>query len=146
MANIVAIFAHPDDESFGPGGTLATLSQNNTVYTICATSGDAAGDPNVRESELKKACSHLGIKEVFFLRFQDGTLSNAQYHQIAEAVQVILDKLKPATVITFEQRGVSGHIDHVVMSMVTSFLFEKLPYIGEAWYFCISKEHKKTAR
>ncbi|MBP9816108.1 PIG-L family deacetylase [Candidatus Woesebacteria bacterium] len=40
MANIVAIFAHPDDEAFGPGGTLAKLSNEHDVYIICVTSGD----------------------------------------------------------------------------------------------------------
>ena len=142
MANIVAIFAHPDDESFGPGGTLAKLSKEHDVYIICVTSGDKGGNPKVREKELLDSAEILGIKEVFYLRYGDGDLSNNLYHAIADSVIKILDKLQPIKVITFEMRGVSGHIDHVAISMITTYLFEMKNYINEAWYFCISKEHR----
>ena len=45
-------------------------------------------------------------------------------------------KLKPQTLITFEPRGVSGHIDHITVSFVTSFVFWKLPFIKNLWQFC----------
>lgn len=50
--------------------------------------------------------------------------------------------LQAIKVISFEMRGVSGHIDHVAISMITTYLFEKKKYIDEVWYFCISKEHR----
>lgn len=142
MANIFAIFAHPDDESFGPGGTLAKLSKNHDVYIICATSGDIGGLGNIREKEIASSTKILGITKVFFLHYGDGTLSNNTYHTLVDDIRNILDIHKPERLLTFEQRGVTGHIDHVVISLTTSYLFEKLDYVEELWYFCISKEHR----
>jgi LmbE family N-acetylglucosaminyl deacetylase len=50
IKTIVAIFAHPDDEAFCPGGTIAKLSQKNAVYLICVTNGDSKG--NSRKAEI----------------------------------------------------------------------------------------------
>jgi LmbE family N-acetylglucosaminyl deacetylase len=149
---IVGIFAHPDDEAFGPGGTLALLAKTHDVYVICATKGEAGGLPsqskdeiaNLRENELLKAAEILGIKEVRFLGFEDGTLSNNTYHAIADKVQQHLAELKPDTIITFEPRGVSGHIDHIAMSMITTFVFYKLDFIKRLYYFCISDREKNA--
>ena len=72
---IVGIFAHPDDEAFGPSGTLALLAKENDVYLICATNGDAASgkpDPKlaeIRQKELLASANVLGIKKVYFLDF-----------------------------------------------------------------------------
>src|SRR3989344_3283405 len=117
MKKIVCIFAHPDDESFGPSGTIAKLSKENDVYIICATDGDAGENQNkykdlgkVRTEEARKSAKVLGVKKVFFLGHKDGTLSNSLYHLLAEKVQGILDDIRPDTLITFEPRGVSGHI------------------------------------
>lgn len=63
----------------------------------------------------------MGVKKVHFLDFLDGTLSNNLYHKLADKIEGHLKKLKPHTVITFEPLGVSGHIDHITVSMVTTF-------------------------
>lgn len=150
---IVGIFAHPDDEAFGPGGTLAVLSQDNDVYVICATSGESATgtyDKKLgveRQKELRASCKILGVKEVFFLGFVDGTLSNSLYHKIVGKVEVILKKLKPDMLLTFEPQGVSGHIDHIAMSMITSFVARKVKSVTEIWYYGINdKFHKLRNR
>lgn len=152
---IVAIFAHPDDETFGPGGTLHKLSQNNDVYIICATGGEA-GENNspdhehaisdIRHIELKNAAKILGIKEVFFLGFEDGTLNNNQYHSVANAVEEKLKELKPEVLITFEPKGVSGHIDHIAMSMITTFVFRKQQYATTLMYYGNLKERAATRK
>lgn len=142
MANIFAIFAHPDDESFGPGGTLTKLSKEHDVYIICVTSGDVGGPGDIREKEIELSAKILGITKVFFLRYGDGTLSNNNYHALSKDIQQILDEFKPEKLLTFEPRGVSGHIDHIALSMITSFLYEKLDYVKELWQFCISKDHR----
>ncbi|MBI4159549.1 PIG-L family deacetylase [Candidatus Wolfebacteria bacterium] len=85
MKTIVCIFAHPDDEAFGPGGTIAKLAKKNRVYIICATKGEAGKDSrrkkmgvlhDHRASELVASAKILGVKKVYFLGFKDGTLSN----------------------------------------------------------------------
>lgn len=143
--SIVGIFAHPDDEAFGPSGTLAKLSKNHDVYLICVTDGNAGGNlENIRKNELLKSAKILGIKEVFFLNFKDGELNNNLYHKLAREIKKYLKKLRPETVITFEPRGISGHIDHVVVSLVTTFVFKKLHFIKKLLYFCIDEAQRNS--
>ena len=149
MRTVVGIFAHPDDEAFGPGaGTLAKFAQEADVYVICVTNGDAKQDipenekqlGNIRKDELEKSCKILGIKKVFFLGYKDGSLCHNLYHEIAEKIQKYLAELQPDTLLTFEPRGVSGHIDHIVVSMISSFVFYRLPFIKSIYYACNSEE------
>src|SRR6266480_592737 len=104
MKPVVGIFAHPDDEAFGPSGTLAKFAnEGRDVYIICVTRGEA-GDNNsdkthdlkdIREEELEASAKELGVKEVFFLDFKDGTLSNNVYHEVADKLEEQLEKLEP---------------------------------------------------
>jgi LmbE family N-acetylglucosaminyl deacetylase len=152
---IVAVFAHPDDETFGPGATLHKLAQNNDVYIICATCGEA-GDgcetdsgrtvADIRTEELQNAAQVLGVKNVFFLGFIDGTLNNKQYHTVADAVRKKLEELQPNIVITFEPKGVSGHIDHMAMSAIVTFVARDLPSVQEVWYYGNIKEKSASRR
>ncbi|OHA05413.1 MAG: hypothetical protein A2934_04150 [Candidatus Sungbacteria bacterium RIFCSPLOWO2_01_FULL_47_10] len=149
--NIVAIFAHPDDEAFGPAGTLALLAQTHSVYIICVTNGAvgrgeirrAANVAEIRRRELLGSAEILGVKKVFFLDFHDGSLSNNLYHRIALKIEPILKRIRPETIITFEPRGVTGHIDHVVVSFVSSYLFERMPFIKNIHYYCLLKKNQK---
>ncbi len=144
MKTIVGIFAHPDDETFGPGGTIAQFAKENNVYLICVTNGDWNVDhldPELgvlRKKELQAAANKLGVKEVIFLEFHDGTLCNNCYHTVANKITEQLEKLHPDLLITLEPRGVSGHLDHIAVSMITSYVFIRLSFIQELWYFCIS--------
>lgn len=146
MKPLVCIFAHPDDEAFGPGGTIAKFARTRDVCIICATKGEAGehkgkkgkkGLGEIRAEELRRSAKILGVKKVFFLGFLDGTLSNNLYHDIARKAEKILRKLKPGTILTYEPRGISGHIDHITMSMVSSYLFERLPFIKKLLQFCV---------
>lgn len=149
---LACIFAHPDDEAFGPAGTIAKLASEHEVFLLCATRGEA-GQNNltkktaqqlnqIRESELRKSAKILGIKKVFFLDFIDGELCNNTYHKLAEKIMEVLDAIKPDTILTNEHRGNSGHIDHITISMVSSFVFEKLPYVKTIMYHCTSDKMK----
>lgn len=145
MSTVVGIFAHPDDETFGPGGTIATMAKQHDVYLICATNGDGKQGNRkkeialgkLRRKELLASAEMLGVKKVFFLGFRDGSLSHNQYHKIAKKVLTILRRLKPEILITFEPRGVSGHIDHIVMSMVSSFVFPELKSVKKLMKYCL---------
>lgn len=44
---LVCVFAHPDDEAFGPGGTIAKFSKTHAVYILCITRGEAVGKKNI---------------------------------------------------------------------------------------------------
>lgn len=150
MKRAVCIFAHPDDEAFGPGGTIALLSQTHEVTLICVTNGDAGLNSTrsqkelskIRRAELRRSAAILGVKDVIFLGYKDGTLSNALYHEIAEKLIEKLQFLQPDTLLTYEPRGVSGHIDHIAVSMITSFIFPKIPSAQTLLYYCISEENR----
>lgn len=146
------ILAHPDDESFGPGGTVALLSQTHDIYLFCATKGEAGEDhsektelslPEKRAQELREASTVLGVKEVIFLGYQDGHLSNSVYHEIVNIITPYIAQLQPDRIITYEPRGISGHLDHIAMSMISSFLYIKNECIKELHYMCIDEEQRR---
>lgn len=145
---LVCIFAHPDDEAFGPGGTIAKFAKEYDVYILCATKGGAGEDSvgegeslaEVRAKELLASARILGVKEVFFLGFSDGELCNNLYHKLAKKISEHLEKLKPETLLTFEPRGVSGHIDHIVVGMVSMFVFNRLPFVKKILQHVARKE------
>lgn len=87
--NLLALFAHPDDETFRCGGTLALMAQRGVrvqVLTATRAQAGARGDPPLcsaeelpafRERELRCACEALGILPPILLDYQDGHLSGA---------------------------------------------------------------------
>lgn len=128
---MLAIFAHPDDESFAAGGTLAKYAhQDVQVVLLCATRGEAglprvnpklAGD--IRESELRQAAQHLGI-EVHFMSYPDGGLSNTPPENLLETIAAWIDLIQPQVILTFGPEGVSGHPDHVTISHIVTQAYD----------------------
>lgn len=154
MKPVVAVFAHPDDEAFGASGTLALLAKEREVYLICVTDGSEGMNSSnkteelaeIRREELLNSAKVLGIKEVFFLGYKDGSLSNNLYHKIAEKMQKILQEIKPAILLTDELHGVSGHLDHIAVSFITTYVFKRLSFIHELWYYCVTKKRSEAVK
>jgi LmbE family N-acetylglucosaminyl deacetylase len=131
---LVAVLAHPDDESFAIGGTLAKYAaQGFNVDLVVATRGEA-GIPGeeprrtaeVREGELHMACVELGVRRLEFLGFTDGQLGKVPD---GEAVRRLVERLRrsrPDVVVTFGPDGISGHPDHVAVSRWTTSAFDRL--------------------
>lgn len=146
---ILAVLAHPDDESFGLGGTLALYARKGfDTYYVCATRGEAGTlDPKyldgfkdtaeLRTNELMRAAKILGLKGVFFLGYRDsgmpGTEENkhpeAQINhsldEVAGKVVKYIRELKPEIVITFDPIGGYKHPDHIHIHNATVLAFEK---------------------
>ena len=146
---ILAVFAHPDDESFGPAGTIAKWSRENEVYLVVATDGrhglskEKFGPEKlkeVRRKETLEAARVLGIKKVHFLDFEDGSLCNNLYHKLAKKIDKFVKFYKPEVVLTFDPNGLTGHVDHIVVSLSTSYVFQKNPYPKLLLYYCLSKQ------
>src|SRR5437588_12849776 len=87
---MMAVHAHPDDESLSTGGLLAlTVEEGNRAVVVCCTRGEAGEildpdlDPDavrdrlgeIREEELRQACAVLGVKDVFFLDYRDSGMA-----------------------------------------------------------------------
>lgn len=154
----IGIFAHPDDESFGPSGSLYTyIQQGADVHLISATTGQSGINLDnhqdlgaIRYKEWLTAGKILGARSQHCLERHDGELSNNAFHAIANEVntivKTILNNYKDdavCTLVTFEPNGISGHIDHIVMSNITSYVFETLhkkdTRIHDVHYYCISE-------
>ena len=75
--------------------------------------------------------------------FDDGTLNNNNYHLVVEKIEKILFDIKPDTLLTYNMNGVSGHLDHIAVSMQTSYLFERLKFVKQILYFTHLKSIKK---
>lgn len=123
---LVLLLAHPDDESFFAAGTIAkSVAEGVRVGLLCATRGErgATGDvcsieelPRVREAELRKAASVLGIRDLEFLPFEDQQLSKAPMDEVRRAVVLMLRRLRPEVVFTFDPDGSNQHTDHMAIS------------------------------
>jgi LmbE family N-acetylglucosaminyl deacetylase len=146
---ILAVLAHPDDESFGLGGTLALYaSKGYDTYLVCATRGEVGtvdeehlngfkDTAELRTTELSRAAKILGLKEVFFLGYRDsgmpGTEENkhpdAQINhsvdEVAGKVVRYIRELKPDVVLTFDPIGGYKHPDHIHIHKATVLAFEK---------------------
>ena len=148
MNRILFVGAHPDDETFGPGATLAKYAaEGHDVFVRCATRGEAGMwsdvKPNgrnlgeVREKEHQKAMDVLGIKSVSYLDYSDGTLANRDMESIVEKLSIEVNKLRPDIVITMDLLGLSGHIDHIVMALATTKMFYRHNTIKKLYYYAL---------
>ena len=119
---MLLIFAHPDDESFALGGTIAKYAQQEVNITlVVATKGEAGKTSGickpeelglVREQELRRAAEVLGIAKVIFLGYLDKEVPMAPPLEIVEKLVRIIRDVRPQVIITFGEDGASGHRDH----------------------------------
>jgi LmbE family N-acetylglucosaminyl deacetylase len=134
---IVIALAHPDDESYGPGGTIAKYSSKGVeVRLITATNGENARfrSPHkitsdlgsVRKEEIHQAGRILGIRQISFLNYPDGMLNTIPIEHLKAKIRKILLELKPQIVITFDLHGITGHPDHQLISKATTEVFFEL--------------------
>jgi len=135
VATLLAVLAHPDDESFRCGGTLALLARRGVrVQVLTATRGQAGscGEPPlcrpdelpiVRERELRCACAALGVLPPILLDYEDGHLSEANPTVIITQILVVVDRLRPQVMLSFGPEGLSGHPDHVAVGQFTAQAF-----------------------
>jgi len=145
---LLIALAHPDDESFGMGGTIAYYSSLGVeVHLLCATKGEVgevtadqlAGYGSIadlRESELLCAAKHLGITKVHFLGYRDSgmdgspdnkhpkALAAQSVQEVAEVVAEYIQELKPQVVVTFDPIGGYRHPDHIAIHRATVRAFE----------------------
>lgn len=135
---LFAIFAHPDDEAFGPSGTLLMETRAGTeLHLITLTSGDGGMNPDnhedlgsVRLREWRAGGQLMGARAMHYLGYKDGQLSN---HSMIEASQRVIElvaavlKRAPADTriefMTSDLNGISGHIDHIVAARAACYAF-----------------------
>jgi len=156
---VLAIGAHPDDIEFFTGGTIAQFCESGKeVFYVITTDGqrgtlDPAANPQdiikTREKETRDAAESLGVKEVFFLGYEDGFLDQIPHLELREKYIYYIRKLKPHIVMTFDPwNPYEPHSDHrkTAMAAFESCYFSHYPlfhpdqnlskhFVGELWLF-----------
>lgn len=139
---VIFVFAHPDDETFSSGGTIALLTKNGTtVNLITATRGEKGmfGNPpvansenigKVREKELRNAAKILGISKIYFFDYIDSFLPKVPEKQLTDRILKIFKSEKPDVVVTFNEEGGSKHPDHIYIGRCATLAFNE--YIKSA--------------
>jgi LmbE family N-acetylglucosaminyl deacetylase len=144
---LLAVLAHPDDESFGMGGTLALYAWCGAeVHLICATGGEEgemapqylegyASAAERRAAELACAAQALGLASVTMLGYRDSGMagSHANHHPqalfaqpqqaVAARVTAEIRRLRPHVVLTFDPIGGYRHPDHIAIQRATAEAF-----------------------
>jgi LmbE family N-acetylglucosaminyl deacetylase len=122
---ILAVFAHPDDESLACGGTLARIADAGArVALLCASHGEngSVSDPallaggdlgRARVRELRAAAGVLGLAEVLVFDHPDGELRWSQVAELHAEILTTIARLRPDAVITFDEDGLYWHLDHI---------------------------------
>jgi LmbE family N-acetylglucosaminyl deacetylase len=136
---LLGVFAHPDDEVFCAGGTMARAAAAGAeVMIVSATRGEQGQirDPAaatrrtlgaVREDELRAAAAELGVRRVQVLDYPDGALAHHR-PSLSAAIAETMRQFDPDTVITFGTDGGYGHPDHVAISSLTTETFRALAH------------------
>lgn len=139
--------AHPDDESFGMGGTIAHYSNLGVeIHLMCATRGEAGSVaaellkdgmtiPELREGELRCAAEILGITHLEFMGYRDSGMAGspdnenpaslvaAPLEAVTEMVVRTIRAFKPDVVVTFDPVGGYHHPDHIKIQRATVAAF-----------------------
>ncbi len=140
MKKLLGIFAHPDDESFAAGGTIAKYVKAGwQVDLVCATHGSVVkpgGEGiarrqmpvDIRKKELEAAAGVLGVSSVLFLDYTDGRLTAEAPGEIEDKLTTALMEGKPDVVLTMETAGMTNNPDHTKMSLAATFAFQQYAF------------------
>ena len=117
---VLAVIAHPDDESFGLGAVFRALTDAGTRVTgLCFTHGEAstlgaAGVDlhQIRATELAEAAKALGISAIDLLGYPDGQLADIPLAELADLVVGAAVRCRAELLVVFDEGGVTGHPDH----------------------------------
>lgn len=155
--NVVIVYPHPDDESFGAAGTITKFRNEGTPVTyLCGTLGEMGRNmgsppfanretlPLIREKELAEACRILDI-DYRLLGYRDKTIEYENIQEVAKHLKSVLEEINPSLVIT-HYPGYAVHPDHNALGEATIEAVklmeeEKRP---EVWAQAISRSFEET--
>jgi LmbE family N-acetylglucosaminyl deacetylase/uncharacterized OsmC-like protein len=138
--SVLAVVAHPDDESFGLGAILDSFVRAGAgVEVLCLTHGEAStlhGAPgdlaSVRGAELSAAAHALGVTRAGLHDHPDGALGEVCRTRLATEVVAAAESSGAQGLLVFDTAGVTGHPDHVAASSAALLAAEtlNLPVLG----------------
>ena len=135
---ILAVFAHPDEETTTSGATMARYAAEGTrVFVAPATRGEqgtlGSGEyevrradlPAVREAEMRSVLQTLGVEPPTLLDYLDQEVIDADFQELVAKVLAIMKRTKPDAVITWGPSGISGHEDHKAIHRAAAEAFDR---------------------
>lgn len=158
LKKLLAVFAHPDDESFICGGTLAKYaSQEVDITLVSATRGEMGrrmGNPPylnresmaaAREIELRNACDHLGIRQLQFLDIRDKTVEFIDENRLTTRIAELIHEIDPDVVLTFHEK-LGGHPDHCAIGKATTAAFQRTGQRGSLYFISFGDAMERPER
>jgi N-acetyl-1-D-myo-inositol-2-amino-2-deoxy-alpha-D-glucopyranoside deacetylase len=127
---VLAVFAHPDDESLLAGGTLAACAAaGRRVAIVSMTRGErgpggSSGLGEIREAELQAAARAMGAATAECLGYPDGELADVEEDEAAQSLARLLERERPEAVLTFSAEGLYWHPDHLAVSRLLAAALE----------------------
>ena len=138
--SVLAVVAHPEDESFALGALLDAFARAGAeVQVLCLTDGEAStlhGVPgelaSVRTAELAAAANALGVTHTTLRHHPDGALGEVSRTRLAGEVAAVAESCHADGLLAFDTSGVTGHPDHVAASSAGLLAAEtlNLPVLG----------------
>jgi len=132
---LLCVFAHPDDESYGPGGTIAAAAlagaEVNVLMFTCGEAGTIGVSKELaaeelcrrRRGELEAACAALGVRAHRIVGAPDRAVAGIDRAAAVGEIVREIESRRPHVLLTFHHRGVSGHPDHVAVAEFTREAF-----------------------
>lgn len=155
---LLAVFAHPDDETFICGGTLARYAGEGVEITlVSATRGEMGrrmgnppylnreSMPAVREAELRQACDVLGIRDLRFFDIRDKTVEFEDADKLASKIADLLNELSPEVVLTFHET-LGGHPDHCAIGKATTEAYKRSGLRGGLYFITFGNAMEQPER
>ncbi|WP_379135335.1 PIG-L family deacetylase [Paenibacillus sp. sgz500958] len=155
---ILAVLAHPDDETFICGGTLAKYaSQGADITLVSATRGEMGrrmGNPHylnresipaAREIELRRACDSLGIRRLIFFDIRDKTVEFIDEELLIGRISDLIDEEDPDVILTFHEK-LGGHPDHCAIGKVTTAAVMRSGHRGALYFISYGDAMKQPGR
>jgi len=139
--SVLAVCAHPDDESFGLGAVLSAFAERGVrTSVLCLTHGEAStlgadmGDLHViRERELSSAAGALGVGSVRLLEFGDGRVADGPIAELCSEVRLAVEQEGADLLLVFDEGGITGHPDHMRATGVARAVGEEKELPVLAW-------------
>lgn len=139
MRWLLAVLAHPDDESMGAGGLIVRHTRNDVmVHLVCATRGEQGwkGKPpgarredlgKIRTAEMEAAATALALAGVEIWDYPDGGVDKCDHTEITQRIWQAITTVRPAAVLTWGPDGGYGHPDHIAVGSFTDAAVAGMP-------------------
>jgi LmbE family N-acetylglucosaminyl deacetylase len=148
LGTILGVWAHPDDDSYLSGGIMASAVRNGQrVVCVTATRGEEGSTDHakwppaemgrIRQAEMERSLSILGVTEHHWLDYHDGAVSSIDFEEGVATVKRFVDEVRPSTVLTFGPDGMTGHPDHRAVGAWTDEAFERAARPGASLYHAV---------